>query len=611
MFQSFTVRSDATRGKLRLHALRKRLATMQLDGFVVPHADAHQNEYLPPNAERLAWLTGFTGSAGTAIVLADSAHIFVDGRYTLQLREQADMDVFTPEDLIDTPPHRWIEKNLPAGTRLGVDPWLHTIGEVERFEKACSEAGATLVHCDTNPLDAVWQDAPPAPLAPVSIHPMEHAGVSAKSKLAALARTVREHKTAATVLTDPASIAWAFNIRGHDVAHTPLALGWAIVPSRGDPLLFIDSRKLGNSERAYLHDHAELHEPVAFTDSLAALARRSRRPIMLDPGRVNAAIGAIVAEAGGKIVHAPDPAIGPRATKNRTERRGAINAQRRDGAAFVRFLAWLDAQAPETLDEITIVRKLETCRAETGERLGMPLRDIAFDTICGSGPNGAIVHYRVDETSNRRITAGDLILIDSGGQYDDGTTDITRVVPTGPPTQTQRRHFTLVLKGMIAMSRARFPQGTRGVDIDALARAPLWTAGLDYKHGTGHGVGSYLSVHEGPQSLSRRGMAELKAGMIVSNEPGCYRPGEYGIRIENLVMVDAARLPEGGDVPVHGFSTLTLVPIDRRLIDPKLLDRHERRWLNRYHARVRRELSPLIEDESVLAWLQGATALVK
>ena len=611
MFQSFESRSDPSTGRPRLAALRERLAAMELDGFIVPHADAHQNEYLPPHAERLAWLTGFTGSAGVAVVLGDQAHLFVDGRYTLQARQQADMAVFTPQDLVGTPPERWLATNLRRGMRIGFDPWLHTIGAARRLKAACEDAGATLRPVMDNPVDAVWAGAPPPPVTPVRIRPPERAGKSASAKLRAMARTIRDKGAAATVLTDPASICWTFNIRGGDVVHTPLTLAWAIVPARGRPQLFIDPRKLDAAATAYLERLAGLDAPEAFTGALAELGRTAKKPVMLDAACAAAAIADAIEGAGGTVTAGADPAVLPRATKNRVERKGAVEAHRRDGAAMATFLAWLDAQDPGTLDEIAMVGKLERTRIETGERLGMPLREIAFDTICGAGPNGAIVHYRVDEASNRAVTPGELILIDSGGQYDDGTTDITRVIATGAPTGAQRRHFTLVLKGMIAISAARFPRGTRGVDLDVLARRALWAAGLDYGHGTGHGVGAYLGVHEGPQTLSRRGMATFEEGMIVSNEPGYYQEGSHGIRIENLVMVAPARVPEGGEIAVHAFTTLTLCPIDRRLIEPRLLDPTERRWLNRYHARVRRELAPLIEDAAVLAWLERATEPVR
>jgi Xaa-Pro aminopeptidase len=611
MFQSFKTPSDPSTGKPRLKAVRERMAAMDIEVFLVPHADAHQSEYLPPHAERLAWLTGFTGSAGIAVILGNAAHIFVDGRYTLQVRKQADLDLFIPQSLIDTPPHEWLADNLKTGMRVGIDPWLHTIAEVRRLETACGKADATLVRCAANPVDTAWQDAPAAPATPIRIHPPERAGRSAKSKLRQLARTVRDKGASATVLTDPASVCWAFNIRGSDVVHTPLTMAWAIIPARGRPQLFVDPRKHSGDVTAYLQNHANLAAPQTLEAALADLGRTAKTPVMLDAARANVAIAGAIEAAGGTTIAGTDPAVLPRAVKNRIERKGAVEAHRRDGAAMVSFLAWLDAQDPATLDEIAIVKRLETIRAETAERLGMPMREISFDTICGAGPNGAIVHYRVDEKSNRKVTPGELILIDSGAQFDDGTTDITRVVPTGTPTQTHRRHFTLVLKGMIAISLARFPEGTRGVDLDVLARRALWAEGLDYGHGTGHGVGSYLGVHEGPQTISRRGMAELKTGMIVSNEPGYYAEGSHGIRIENLVLVEPAKVPDGGDVAVHGFATLTLCPIDRRLIEPKLLERGERRWLNRYHARVRRELAPLIEDRLVLDWLDQATAPVR
>lgn len=611
MFQSFVTPSDPSTGLPRLQAVRSQMAAMGIDAFLVPHADEHQNEFLPPHAERLAWLTGFTGSAGTAIMRMDDAHLFVDGRYTLQARNQVDLAAFTPQDLIATPPATWLAEHVKKGTRVGIDAWLHTINEVEQLKSALEKAGATLIECAQNPLDLAWTDAPAAPTAPAQIHRLEYAGVLARSKLADLARQMRKKAAAAAVLTDPTSVSWAFNIRGDDVPHTPLVLAWAIVPARGRAQLFIAPQKLDTQTRAYLTQLADLHDYDAFGPALGAFAKAEKRPIMVDPARANAAVAAIIEDNAGTVMLGTDPAIGPRARKNRVERRGAIDAQRREGAAMVAFLHWLDTQEPETLDEITIVKQLETVRRQTGERLGMPLRDISFDTICGVGPNGAIVHYRVDEKSNRRVQSGDLILIDSGGQYEDGTTDITRVVATGAPTDVHKRHFTLVLKGMITISLASFPAGTRGVDIDVLARNALWAHGLDYSHGTGHGVGSYLGVHEGPQSISRRGMVPLEAGMIISNEPGCYIEGSHGIRIENLVMVEPTKKPKDGIMAVHSLRTLTLCPIDRRLIDAKRLDRTERRWLNRYHARVKRELSPLIDDAAVLDWLEKATATIR
>lgn len=609
MFQSFTEKSDPSAGKARVSALRSRMEEEGLDAFLVPHSDEHQNEYLPERAERLAWLTGFTGSAGAAVVLKDSVHVFVDGRYTLQVQAQTDPEVFTPESLVDTPPPAWLEKHLAPGTRVGFDPWLHTVDEVDRLELACKSADATLVPVTRNLVDAIRNDLPDPPLETVEIRPAALAGETAHDKITRIAEDVVAGQADALVLTDPTSICWLFNIRGGDVAHTPLALAFAIVPAKGEPELFIDERKLPIRTESYLTQLAVLRSPAEFEPSLRALGKSGQR-IMLDPTLTAHRIAGVLASAGARIVKAKDPVRIPRACKNRAELEGARAAHRRDGAAMTTFLAWIDQQVPGSLDEIRVARQLENARRLTAERLDAELKEISFDTIAGSGPNGAIVHYRVTENTNRTVSRGDLLLVDSGAQYEDGTTDITRVIPIGDPTYEYQRHFTLVLKGMIAISLARFPEGTRGVDIDVLARLALWKEGLDYAHGTGHGVGSYLSVHEGPQSISKRGMQALLPGMILSNEPGYYKTGSHGIRIENLVVVTPAEVPGGGDVAMHSFETLTLCPIDRRLIEPGLLSAEEANWLDAYHARVREEIAPLIEEPSVLEWLNQMTAPV-
>ncbi|MCI5074232.1 aminopeptidase P family protein [Oricola sp.] len=607
MFQKFSEKSDPSSGRARVTALRARMPADGLDAFLVPHADEHQNEYLPERAERLAWLTGFTGSAGSAIILMDAAHVFTDGRYTLQLRAQTDPEVFTPEDMIATPPHDWLAEHLRPGMRIGFDPWLHTVDGADRLSEVCEAAKAELVAVDRNLVDAIRNDLPAPPLETVTIHPLDYAGETARDKTGRITDAVKEKQADALVMTDPASICWLFNIRGGDVSHTPLALAFAVLPVEGEPTLFIDKRKLPVRTEAYLTQLATLRPPSEFEDGLKALGEAGLK-VMIDPGLTARAIADTLRQSGAALVEAPDPVRLPRACKNTAEQAGARNAQRRDGAALAAFLAWLDAQGPETLDEIAVVTALEDFRAKTGERLGMDLADISFDTICGSGPNGAVIHYRVTEKTNRKLHSGELLLVDSGGQYHDGTTDITRVIPLGEPSSEHRRHFTLVLKGMIAISMARFPKGTRGVDIDAFARSALWQAGLDYAHGTGHGVGSFLGVHEGPQTISRRGMQTLLPGMIVSNEPGYYKAGSHGIRIENLVMVRPAETPEGGEIAMHDFETLTLCPIDRRLIEVPLLSDAELDWLNAYHARVREEVGPLVDDADVSAWLEGMTA---
>ena len=606
MFQKFSEKSDPSAGEARVTALRARMHEEGVDVYLVPHADEHQNEYLPERAERLAWLTGFPGSAGTALILADAAHVFTDGRYTLQVRSQTDPAVFTPQDLVANPPSGWLADNLKPGMRVGFDPWLHTVAEARRLAEVCGDRQAELIAIDRNLVDAIRNDVPPLPLEPVAIHPLEFAGETPRDKIGRIADTVKEKGAEAVVLTDPASICWLLNVRGQDVAHTPLTLAFAIVPTKGEPTLFIDKRKLPVRTEAYLTQLATLRPPSEFDDGLRELGA-TRALIMIDPALTAHKITEELRHAGATLVEAGDPVRLPRARKNAAEQTGARNAQRRDGAAMAAFLCWLDEQEPGSLDEIAVVTALEECRRATGKRLGFDLAEISFDTICGAGPNGAIVHYRVTEKTNRKVDAGELLLVDSGAQYHDGTTDITRVIPIAEPTAEYRSHFTLVLKGMIAISLARFPAGTRGVDIDILARKALWQAGLDYAHGTGHGVGSFLGVHEGPQSISKRGMQELLPGMIVSNEPGYYKAGSHGIRIENLVLVRPAEIPEGGEIAMHGFETLTLCPIDRRLIDVALLDETELDWLNAYHTRVREEVSPLIEDEGVTGWLEKMT----
>jgi Xaa-Pro aminopeptidase len=608
MFQTFDSASDPSTAATRVAKLREWLAARELDGFIVPRADQHQGEYVAPGSERLRWLTGFSGSAGVAIILANRAFIFVDGRYQLQVREQVDLGVFSIESLIENPPPAWIRENLGKGAEIGFDPWLHTISEVSALKKAAAKAGATLVPLADNPIDEIWTDQPEPPLAPVEIHPIAFAGELAKDKLARLGAALAREGATHCVLTDPSSIAWTFNIRGGDVPHTPLALGFAILAADGKHRLFIDGRKLSRKVESYLTQLADLRAPDMLEADVIELARSGAR-IALDPVLAADKLRALVEENGGTVVLEPDPARLPRATKNQAEIQGARAAHRRDGAAVAKLLCWLDAQKPDTLDEIKLVTQLEEMRRSVGEETQMPLRDVSFDTISGAGPNGAIMHYRVSRATNRPLREGELFLLDSGAQYQDGTTDITRTMAIGTPTDEMRERFTLVLKGMIAISTLRFPAGTRGCDIDAFARIALWQRGLDFAHGTGHGVGSYLAVHEGPQRIAKTGTEKLLEGMILSNEPGYYKEGHYGIRIENLILVTPARSLEGGDLPVHGFETLTLVPIDRRLIIADLLTPGELEWLNAYHVRVLAEIGPMVDGET-LRWLENATAAI-
>ena len=605
MFQSFDTKSAPQFGRQRVAELRGRFAELGIDGFLVPRADDYQGEYVPESAERLSWLTGFTGSAGVALVTRSQAVVFVDGRYTTQFREQVDGSVFTGGDLVNEPPHLWLARNGSRGFRLGIDPWLHTAAEVRRLRKSLEEIGGTLVFVGANPVDAIWSDRPAEPVEAVSIQKVEHAGRLPADKIATIVEQVKAKGAAAVLITDPSSVAWLFNIRGNDVPHTPHPLGRAIVPAEGRPQLFLDARKTDREVRAYLAQFAEQLPPGEFPARLEDWARRG--PIMLDPDLAPFALSMAIEQAGGQVIEAGDPAKLPRACKNAAELEGSARAHLQDGAAMVEFLAWLDEQPAGSIGEIDTVKALEAARARVGERLQNPFHDVSFETISGAGEHAAIIHYRVTTQTDRRLNEGELFLIDSGAQYINGTTDITRTVAIGEVPQDRKRFFTLVLKGMIAISTARFPKGTRGCDLDPLARIALWKAGGDYAHGTGHGVGSYLSVHEGPQRIARLATQELLPGMILSNEPGYYRPGDFGIRIENLIHVREAEEIEGGDTPMQSFATLTWCPIDRRLVVVELLTAEERDWLNGYHVATREKLMPLIEDEKVRQWLVQAT----
>jgi Xaa-Pro aminopeptidase len=590
----------------RIAALRRALADAGLTGFIVPHSDEHQSEYLPASAERLAWLTGFTGSAGTAVVLDEEAAIFVDGRYTLQVRAEIDPEACAVEHLVDNPPSKWLAGKLKKGDRIGYDPWLMTAAEIRRLAETCKAAEAELVPVAENPIDRLWTDRPPPPLAQVSLHPTDHAGEEAAAKIARLQAALMEKKADAAVLAQADSIAWLLNIRGGDIAHNPVALAYAVLPAKGKPHVFVDGRKLSNSVRAAIAEIAEPEEPGAFAPALAKLGG-AKAKVLLDPQTTPEAIAAAIRNAGGAIVEGADPVVLPRAKKNATEIEGARRAHVRDGAAMVRFLAWLDRAAPTgTIDEIAAAARLAALRAETARLDGAELADVSFDTISGAGPNGAIIHYHATPATNRRIETNSLYLVDSGGQYRDGTTDVTRTVAIGTPTAEMRDRFTRVLKGLIAIATARFPVGATGTQLDSFARAALWQAGLDYDHSTGHGVGSFLSVHEGPARISKLGTTPLEPGMILSDEPGYYKTGEYGIRTENLVLVRPPEKVAGGERDILSFETLTLAPIDRRLIEPSLMTDDEIAWLDAYHAALPDRLGHLLDDEE-RAWLAAAT----
>jgi len=600
MFQSFEAPAELESSMDRINRLRSLLPELRVDAVLVPRADEHQGEYVPASAERLKWLTGFSGSAGIAAITRRAGALFVDGRYTVQARSQVSKEL----EILQVPEARlsdWLRQKLRPGAAVGFDPRLHTVSEIERLTEALADRNIKLKPLARNPVDRLWgAERPPAPMGKVRPHPLKYAGRAAEDKIAEIQKALKADGQDAVVLTLPDSIAWLFNIRGSDVQHNPVALAFAIVPAQSKPELFIAQEKLDAEAKAHLA-FAKISEPEALGAKLGQLKAAGKR-VRLDP---NTASWWVARQLGGpqRIARAQDPCILPKARKNEVEIKGARAAHLRDGAAVVRFLAWLDREAPGgRLDEITAARKLEEFRAET-----KALLDISFDTISASGPNGAIVHYRVTEATNRRLKSGELYLVDSGGQYLDGTTDITRTIAIGRPSAEMRERYTLVLNGHIAIATARFPKGTRGIDLDAFARRALWEKGLDYDHGTGHGVGSYLSVHEGPQSISRRGMAVLEPGMIISNEPGYYKEGAYGIRLENLVLVTKPEKVPGGDREMMSFETLTLAPFDRRLIKVDLLTPAEITWVDDYHARVRQMLAPQLNAED-RSWLEAATA---
>ena len=586
----------------RLQALRAELARRGLSGFIVPRADEHQGEYVAPGAQRLGWLTGFSGSAGVAVVLAERAAIFIDGRYTLQVHEQVDTELFAPLHATETPPTAWIAETLSAGATLGYDPWLHTERDVERLRAACAQAEGKLVACADNPVDAIWKDRPPPPLAPVVPHDLAFAGESAADKKDRLARELEKKHIDAAVVTAPDSISWLLNVRGADVANTPLPLAYLILYSSGAVDLFIDPRKLAPQTREHLGNGVRTLAPEELEETLRKLGREGKT-VLLDAAGAPARLFEVLQEAGGRIVRRDDPCSAPKARKNAVELGGIRAAHVRDGAALTRFLAWLARAALEgAVDELAAAAKLAELRAANRH-----FRGFSFDTISAAGPSGAIVHYHATPATNRALEPHNLYLVDSGGQYLDGTTDVTRTVAIGSPLPEHRDRFTRVLKGHIAIATCRFPVGTSGSQLDTLARLHLWRAGLDYDHGTGHGVGSYLCVHEGPQRISKiPNRVALGVGMVVSNEPGYYKAGAYGIRIENLVAVIEAHTPDGGEKKMLGFETLTKAPIDRTLIEPALMTAEEIAWLDSYHADVRETLTPLVDAETT-DWLAEVT----
>jgi len=594
MYQDFSTPSSPETGAPRLAALRAALKAEKLDGFLIPRADAHMGENVSPRDERLAWLTGFTGSDGHCAVLPDIAGVFVDGRYTLQVQNQIDLAAFVPQAIPDDTLSDWLITNMPQGGTVAYDPMLHSYDAISKLESAVKPHGITLKQSH-NMVDAIWDNQPAPPQGKIEPYPIAFAGVSSREKRDDIAAKLNEAKLSAVVLTLPDSICWLLNIRGNDIAKTPVALAFAVVHADGKVDLVVDPAKTGPELLEHMGSDVWITPPSDFAGLLAGLAGK------VGVDRASAPIW--ISQQLKEPEWFTDPCILPKACKNPVELSGTRQAHLRDAAAMCEFLAWIDAGI-DGLSEIDVVTKLEGFRRNTNA-----LTDISFDTICGTGPNGAIVHYRVDEASNRQIGRDTLLLVDSGGQYLDGTTDITRTVIIGAADQEMVRCFTLVLKGMISISRLRWPEGISGQHIDTLARAPLWAAGLDYKHGTGHGVGAYLSVHEGPARISRVSDVPLQTGMILSNEPGYYREGAWGIRIENLLVVESPSAIDGGEIPMHSFDTITWVPIDSRLINSTLLSLPERDWLNLYHAQVLDKIGPLVSPQT-LRWLEAACASI-
>ena len=586
----------------RLSLLRAELKSQKLAGYIIPRQDEFQGEYVSAYAERLKWLTGFAGSWGLAIVTTKKAAIFVDGRYTVQVREQVDTKLITPKHLVDEPPTNWIAANFKKGDRLGFDPWLTTASEAKRFADACTKIGAKLVPVSKNLIDKIWADQPTRPQNPLSVQPLQFAGRSVKDKLADMAKALSKAGADSAVLAEPSSVSWVLNIRGGDVPFTPVVLAYAVIHKKGKAELFIEKGKLPEDVQAHLKTTTIIRKPEEFTKTLKSLGKK-KSSVLIDPSSAPDVVQNALKASGAKIVEGTDPCTMPKASKNASELNGARAAQLRDGVALSRYLHWLSVEAPKgQLTEASAATRLTAFRKDTGVLL-----DLSFSTISASGPNAAIPHYHVDPDNCRAISNNEIYLIDSGGQYQDGTTDVTRTVIVGQPTMEMKDRFTRVLKGMIAISTICFPKGTTGAHIDVLARAALWKAGLDFDHGTGHGVGSYLSVHEGPARISKAGHVVLQPGMILSNEPGYYKAGHFGIRIENLLIVKEPAEIVGGERPMLSFETLTFAPIDRNLIDTKLLTREELQWLDAYHAKVLRDVGNQM-DGAAAEWMKSACA---
>lgn len=601
MIQNFDVQGGPEFGQKNLPKLRLALEKAELDGFLVPHEDEYQNEYLPDCNERLMWVSGFTGSAGAAVVMRDSAAMFIDGRYTLQVAAQVDKDLFSYEKLENGGVANWLKANTKAGQVIGYDPRLHSPSALDRFCKAVALSGARLKALDTNPIDAAWVDRPGAPIAPLTVQPLKLAGESHGDKRARIGKALTEQNADAALITSPASIAWLLNIRGGDVMCTPLPLSTVIVRSNGQVDLFVKPEKLTDAIRSHLGNDVSIQNEEDIAAGLNALKGHT---VIADPAVSSAWYFEALEAADAKILKAQDPIALPKACKNTAEINGTTEAHRRDAVPLIKFLHWLDTEAQSgRVDEIDAAGQLEHFRHETGQ-----LKDLSFESISGAGSNGAIVHYRVSKATTKKLSKGSLFLIDSGAQYQDGTTDVTRTVPIGTPDAEMRERFTLVLKGHIALATVRFPVGTTGSNLDVLARHALWQQGLDYDHGTGHGVGVYLGVHEGPQRISKMpNKVALKPGMIVSNEPGYYKTDGYGIRIENLQYVTEASAITGGERDMLGFANLTLAPLHKDLIAVELLTEAERKYIDDYHSDVWDKIGGQVEGD-VKAWLKEACA---
>ena len=598
-FQNFNVQGGPEFGVKNLPKLRQQLAKLSLDGFLVPHEDEYQNEYLPACNDRLMWVSGFTGSAGAAVIMNDKAAMFSDGRYTLQMRDQVDGTLFEYLNTQTTSVAQWLAANVSAGQKIGYDPRLHAPQALAKIKAAVTKAGGSLIALAQNPIDTAWNDRPLPPKAKLTVQPLKLAGESHTDKCARIGKAITDAGAHAALITSPASIAWLLNIRGGDVQCTPLPLSTLIIDGRGKVDLFIDPDKITEDVRCHFGNNVNLHPEEALEENLK---RASGTRIIVDPATTSAWFSETLAAAGANVIAKMDPIALPKACKNEAELAGTKAAHIRDGAAVSRFLHWLDTDAQNgDYDEIHAAQKLETFRVQGGD-----LKDLSFETISGAGSNGAIVHFRVTTDTVQKLARGSLYLVDSGGQYQDGTTDITRTVPIGTPTEEMANRFTLVLKGHIALARVRFPEGTPGSNLDVLARQALWEQGLDYDHGTGHGVGVFLGVHEGPQRISKYpNTIALRPGMIVSNEPGYYKTGEYGIRIENLQFVTPPAPIKGGEREMLGFENLTWAPLHKELIQTARLTPTEHDWVNTYHAKVLELIGPQLSGE-VKAWLEEA-----